>query len=308
MAVTRAADRLVAAGMRGLIAVSEDGGRSWMQSASPVQSDLLDVVFSGASSGWIVGHDGVVLKTDDGGKEWVKRFDGRAAAKILPASYNSRLVAGEAALKPYIDQLALDYKAGPSLPFLSIWTSPTNETIAVGAFGLAIRTVDDGRDWQPILEKFENPQFLHLNQIVDIGGDLYVAAEKGTIFRRVKGSDHFSAITTGYGGSFFGLVGGEDMLLAHGLHGTVYRSLDRGDSWSSLSTPLRGTITSSTSLAGARFALVSAIGEIAIVSNRGEHVRLLGQGQSGVLTGVCVDSSHKLVVSGLNGIRTVTVS
>ena len=65
--IARAGTRLVAVGQRGHIVVSTDGGANWKQSAVPVSSDLTAVYFVDEKRGWAVGHDGVVLHTDDGG-------------------------------------------------------------------------------------------------------------------------------------------------------------------------------------------------------------------------------------------------
>ncbi|MCP3720621.1 YCF48-related protein [Paraburkholderia sp. CNPSo 3281] len=294
--------------MRGLIAISEDGGRSWSQSPSPVQSDLLDVVFGDAATGWVVGHDGVILKSIDGGGHWAKVFDGRIAAQTLPTTYKRRIEGGAEELKKYVEQLTLDYKAGPSLPFLSIWARDGSEAISVGAFGLAVKTQNGGKNWEPILETFENPEFLHLNAIREIGGDLFVAAEKGTIFGRIESSDRFVAFSTGYQGSFFGVDGDKEVTIAYGLHGTLYRSLDRGVHWMAVPTSVRGTITSSTNLGDGRFILVSANGEVALFSRDNASVRLLRNDRLGPLTGVCALPGNRLAVSGLSGISTLTLS
>ena len=87
LAVTRAGDRLVAVGSRGLIVRSEDQGKTWIQSSVPVQSDLLAVNFPNSLNGWAVGHEGVILHSIDGGKTWVKQLDGRVAANVFKKFY-----------------------------------------------------------------------------------------------------------------------------------------------------------------------------------------------------------------------------
>ena len=82
-AVTLAGDRLIAVGPRGHIVVSADGGATWKQSPVPVSSDLTSVYFVDAKQGWVVGHDGVVLHTADGGDSWQLQLDGRKANALL---------------------------------------------------------------------------------------------------------------------------------------------------------------------------------------------------------------------------------
>ena len=66
----------MAAGWRGLIALSDDEGRSWRQAEVPVREDLTALSFPTPAHGWAVGNEGVLLETTDGGAHWAKRLDG----------------------------------------------------------------------------------------------------------------------------------------------------------------------------------------------------------------------------------------
>jgi photosystem II stability/assembly factor-like uncharacterized protein len=55
---------------RGGLIQKYDTERGWIDLPSGVQVDLFDVTFSNASVGWIVGHEGTVLRTTDGGTNW----------------------------------------------------------------------------------------------------------------------------------------------------------------------------------------------------------------------------------------------
>ncbi len=46
--------------------------RGWTDIPSGVRADLFDITFSTATVGWIVGHEGTVLRTTDGGYNWTK--------------------------------------------------------------------------------------------------------------------------------------------------------------------------------------------------------------------------------------------
>jgi len=81
--VISAGDRLVAVGERGHIILSDDDGYSWSQANVPVITTLTGIYFVNPTTGWAVGHDAVVLKTEDAGKTWVKQFDGFDANKMV---------------------------------------------------------------------------------------------------------------------------------------------------------------------------------------------------------------------------------
>jgi photosystem II stability/assembly factor-like uncharacterized protein len=79
--LTRAGDRIIATGIRGHILYSDDFGHSWTQADSvPVRSALLDAHFPTPEKGWVVGHEGVILHSTDGGRNWVRQLDGRQLA------------------------------------------------------------------------------------------------------------------------------------------------------------------------------------------------------------------------------------
>ncbi|MBN3755632.1 glycosyl hydrolase [Paraburkholderia sp. Tr-20389] len=302
MAIARAGTRIVAVGMRGLIAISDDEGRTWGQVGSPVRSDLLALSFPTALDGWVVGHDGVILHTADGGRSWTRQFDGRMAATTLVAYYKQKVADGDAALQPFLDQVTLNYNHGPSLPLLSVSFRDAQHGMAVGPFGMAIATEDGGKSWRPVLDRIDNPQFLHLNAVLGQGADLYLAAEKGTVFRLDAASGRFQAVNTGYAGSFFGMAGDEHALYAFGLRGTIYGSSDRGATWSPISSPLHGSVTSAMPLAsGHEVVFVTAAGEAALYDERTRAFRLVTLKHSSVLTGVLPLNHGELAITSLNG-------
>ena len=66
---------LVAVGERGQQRISGDGGSTWTaaEEGFPEQhSYMRDLVFGNPQRGWIIGADGLVLRTDDGGLSWTK--------------------------------------------------------------------------------------------------------------------------------------------------------------------------------------------------------------------------------------------
>ena len=58
-----------AVGDKGVIAITDDGGRHWTVQKTEVSMLLLDVFFLNSKIGWIAGQDGV-LYTENGGKTW----------------------------------------------------------------------------------------------------------------------------------------------------------------------------------------------------------------------------------------------
>jgi photosystem II stability/assembly factor-like uncharacterized protein len=218
--------RVVAIGERGTIIYSQDNGRTWnlahadrerMAVHSAEQRDaslpgqpaaaeptLTAVSFAPPENrfGWAVGHDALILATNEGGGSWQKQWQ------------------GENLSDSFLDVLALD----------------TRHVIAVGAYGLFLSTADGGKTWvrRKILD-----EDAHLNRLTrGPTGTLYLAGEHGTLLRSVDGGAKWSRIAAPYDGSFYGILPlDRRTLIAHGLRGRLFRSTDDGATWEPIVTP-----------------------------------------------------------------------
>jgi len=308
MAITRAGERLVAVGPRGLIVGSDDHGKTWSQAKVPVQSDLLSVHFPTALDGWAAGHDGVILHTADGGKSWVKQLDGRVAGDTFKAYY-SKNAAGPVATAA-LAQLEQNYKAGAALPFLDIWFESAETGFAVGSFGMVVATTDGGKTWEPWLDRIDNSQSLNLNAVRGIAGDIYIVGEHGQVYRLDRAQRRFTKTDTGYNGSFFGITGNGETLLAYGLRGTAYRTAKSGtggfDHWEVVSMPNEQTISDGVTTRGG-FILVNGAGQFLIGDAAAKDFRVQAAAKPMRMTGLVALDDTTVVVTGLDGVRTESV-
>jgi photosystem II stability/assembly factor-like uncharacterized protein len=301
-AVVRAGDRLVAVGLRGLIVVSDDG-KAWRQAKVPVQSDLLSAYFPEPRTGWTVGHDGVVLRSDDGGDTWVKQLDGRMAAETFLNYYQARAAAGEVAAKEALKQLERNFRVPGALPYLDVWFRNVDEGFAVGSFGMLIATTDGGRTWVPWLDRIDNDRFVNLNCVHGIGDDVYIAGERGQVFKLDRNKGRFRATPTGYAGSFFGIAGNSATVLAFGLRGVAYRSRDGGATWQAVRMPGEATISAGVARTDeSGFILVNLAGQILIGDGEARDFRLSQPPLHSRLTGVVTLGQDSVVVTALTGI------
>ena len=266
MDLNKIGDRLLTVGERGHILQSRDQGQSWQQQSSPVRVTLTASHFVDEQQGWAVGHDGVVLRTLDGGQQWSKLLDGHQINRILldhakhrvaqidqrvaqhsnkrangtDTSSSFAAVSPEEALENAIFQLE-DAEAfaeeGPSRPLLDVWFKNPMEGIVVGAFGLMLYTQDGGDSWFADTGRLDNPDGFHLNSINQIGEQLFIAAEAGQLYRSLDWGASWQLLDSPYEGSFFGVVGSEDgRIVAYGLRGHAFLSNDWGDHWQTIKT------------------------------------------------------------------------
>jgi photosystem II stability/assembly factor-like uncharacterized protein len=274
-AVGKAGPRLVAVGIRGLIVLSDDAGKSWRQVASPVASDLVAVQFPTASAGWIVGHDGVVLHSADGGLTWVRQLDGRAAKTLLTDHFTRRVQAGDAGAQRWLDDVRLNYADGPEQALLDVWFEDEQRGFVVGSFGTIFQTLDGGKTWQPWMDRVASKELVHLNAVKGIGGQIFIVSERGTLFRLDRARNQFEPVTTGYQGSLFSIAGRERSVVAVGLLGNAFHSIDGGTTWRKLETGLGANLTHVTELSDGRLLVVAADGgAVAIDSESGQRAPL----------------------------------
>ena len=158
--------------------------------------------------GWAVGHDAVILRTEDGGLTW---------RVVHHAPQEER-------------------------PLLDVWFRDERVGFAVGAYGYFLSTEDSGRTWKP--RTIDKDDF-HLNAIVPAGpGRLFIAGEAGAIYRSDDGGDTWRKLPSPYAGSWFSALALDaNRLLLLGLRGTMFRSGDGGESWTRVRTSTKATLT-----------------------------------------------------------------
>ena len=256
--VARAGSRLVAAGENGLIIVSDDSGETWSQAEVPVSVTLAALAFPTPRKGWAVGHDGVILHTSDGGGAWSVQLEGsrvnraaldqlkmlhREKASPAPSSAAAQFDASDwANFDIFLGDMEQLEKEGSVWPFLDLWFDDDQAGFAVGAFGMAVRTRDGGKTWEPFLDRLPNAIGLHYYGIARIGADLFLAGEGGQLMRSDDDGRTWQRLESPYDGSFFGIMGTRSggVVVAFGLRGRAFGSRDRGDTWEPLPLPQGG--------------------------------------------------------------------
>ncbi len=237
--------RLVAVGERGTIFVSDDRAASWRHVASGTETTLTAVAFADDRLGLAVGHDALILRSEDGGLSWRKVHD---APKQLR-------------------------------PLLDVAFVAPGRAIAIGAYGAFLESTDGGLSWTAQQIVAED---VHLNALARLSdGSLLVAGEAGTLLRRSSdGGAQWEKLPSPYGGSFFGLLPLEGgTVLAYGMRGKVLRSEDRGSSWQVLAVNGVDSIFGGLLQADGRVLLLGQNGTVLESRDQGRSfVRLSGNG------------------------------
>ncbi|PCJ18150.1 MAG: hypothetical protein COB04_07760 [Gammaproteobacteria bacterium] len=264
-----AGDRIFSVGGRGHILYSDNQGDSWTQANSPTQMLLTAIDFIDDKNGWAVGHDSVILGTNDAGENWTILFED---AKLE---------------KPLLDVLFFDPKKG----------------LAIGAYGLIMRTEDGGQTWQ---EFTINNIDWHFNSIMRVGDNhVFIAGEAGTLIRSPDLGATWTPLESPYEGSFFGAMQRSTetghQLIIYGLQGHAFSSIDMGDQWTEVDTGVTTNILGGTFTALGDTILLGAGGTV-LQQSKGttEFKRLPYRGFENLTSTIAISASE-LVVFGMRG-------
>lgn len=293
-AAAMAGERLVVAGMRGTILYSDDQGQRWQQASVPVTVSLTSVCFADARNGWAVGHRGVILATRDGGAHWVRQLQGvQAAQAILQARQDPE----------QMDEAKRLVAEGADKPFLAVQCMGDGRVLALGAYGFAFSTQDAGQSWLPALALLDGSESQHLNAVQVLGGRIYVAGEQGALMRVDKDLQGFVRFSSPYEGSFFGLLATRNnSLLAFGLRGHVFRSVDQGAHWQPVALASNKSLTAATELRDGSLLLADESGQGWLSRDDGRSFRPVAPEERFPLIALLALPDGGSLAVGINGI------
>lgn len=301
VAVASDGDVALAAGPRGCLLRSEDGGVRWTQASLPASVDLTAVHLLPRGRGLAVGHEGVLLASDDGGRTWTRRLDGRGIAALLRARYPE--CGGGAARGP----LRILCEQGAAVSLLDAWVGPDGRGLAVGAFGLVLWTEDGGRGWTPWIDRTDDPRALHLYAVLGVRGEVLVAGEQGLLLRLDRARGRLVAAAAPPGGSLFGLAAAGRAVVAFGLAGRALWSGDAGVTWAEAATGIGDALVGGAALPGGRIVLVSARGALALSDDGGRTFSARRAATGPPAAAVAAGGPGEVLVAGAAGVARVAL-
>lgn len=265
--VVNTGPRFVAVGQRGHILASLDG-QEWVQSPVPTRATLTAVDFAGTNHGWAVGHDAVIVRTDDGGATWsLQNFEPEKE-------------------QPLLDVLFLDQERG----------------FAVGAYSMFYETRDGGQSWTAHESDIIEDGW-HFNAIERLGGDqLVIVGESGTVAFSSDAGDTWEKVDSPYEGSYFGaLPHGDAGVLIFGLRGNAYITESIDDiAWTRVQTGTEQTLLGGARLDSGDAVLVGLNGTILRAPAGSTQVQRVNH-DVGVSLNDVLDQSSRLLLVGVDG-------
>lgn len=272
--VTPTADGYVAVGERGHVLLSADG-ETWKQPGAesvPTRATLTAVTAMGRKL-WAVGHDMVIIHSQDGGHNWSLQY-----------------------ADPDLEQ-----------PLLDIHFDDVKHGYALGAYGIMMTTDDGGEHWQEVM--IDEAYDYHLNGMVKLkNGTRLIIAEAGYAWRKTEKDEVWELLELPYTGSMFGVIStdGSD-LYAYGLRGHIQFSQDQGDNWEAIKTHTDANLFGATVGLDGSLTLVGAKGVILHRSKTGSKFKTLSGGPDSDISAVTYDGLKQLILAGESGLHTLQI-
>ena len=140
-------DHVWVAGEFGIIMASTDGGLTWQQQHTPIESTLFGIRFLDTRHGFAVGIDSMILVTDDGGANWrtlAPPVTGRSYYDIALRGQNGWIVGDAGTVLKTADGGATWKAEALPIQLAANWiramsVSPSGAGLAVGSEGLVFR-------------------------------------------------------------------------------------------------------------------------------------------------------------------------
>lgn len=264
-------------GEYGRILFRKDANTHWQQANVPVQTTITAVDFVDSKTVWAVGHQGVILKSVDAGKNWIKVFDGTELSGLLRTSLETQIAELTPLLETETDsdrydelEVLLDdasYKleditenSGVEIAFFDVKFVTPSTGFIIGAYGSMLQTQDGGKTWQYIGHQIPNPDGFHLNAFAENAqGQLFVVGEAGFAMR-TSDNLQWQRLAIDYQGSLFGITANNSALFVYGLRGNMFYSNNAGNDWSAIDTGVTNHIFAADWLPSGELLLVGAAG------------------------------------------------
>jgi photosystem II stability/assembly factor-like uncharacterized protein len=160
--------------------------------------DLNSVYFTDANMGYAVGGNGIILKTTNGGTNWVALSSGtnKDLTSVFFTGANTGCVVGEGGLILKTTNGGTNWlvlSSGTSNMLYSVYFTDANTGYAVGDYGTILKTTNGGINWVVLSKGTSNS--LNLVYFTDANTG-YAVGEYGTILKTTNGGGQPQGVNT----------------------------------------------------------------------------------------------------------------
>jgi photosystem II stability/assembly factor-like uncharacterized protein len=225
-------------GDKGIVHVTQDGGREWLPHNARVDGNISDIFFRNREEGWLI-SGAKIYRTQNGGSIWDPVFQFETSGKknapefysIVFANKNLGWVVGTHGRILHSNDGGLSWESqesGTNEELVHLKFVNDRQGWVVGDKGIILYTDDGGKNW----ERQNSSVRSHLYHIETRGKDTaIVVGENGVILRTSNGGDDWERVAVDTKETLVnvGFVGNQGWIV--GWNGTILRSGDGGKNW-----------------------------------------------------------------------------
>ncbi len=225
-----------ACGANGTLLHTTNGGENWAAQSSGVSTMLYDLFFTNSNNGWAVGSRGTILKTSNGGSSWSAQDAGTATDLygIYMANANEGWITGACGLLLRTTNGGSSWQQQSSGLSYHLYDVAFNGSlgIATGGNGTVLRSTDGGNSWQSGFTSGSG----NWRGLAVQGSGFVIANTDGEVGVVNANGTGYTPVNTP-AGSWQGIaVATEQDWYLCGRNGTLLRTADAGNTWTSEST------------------------------------------------------------------------
>ncbi len=197
----------------------------------------------GSHTLWLTGNMGKIVKSTDGGRNWViQPTPDKANLQAISAWNADRAVAvGNGANVLVTRDGGSHWSKAESVPHAKVFNKligvqalPDGHALAVGENGAILKSTDYGENWQK-MRPFHQIIF---NDVTDAGQGLWVVGEEGTILYSDDGGSTWNKQDTGVNSTLTAASFRDpEHGVVAGLSGTLLTTADGGKNWRKIDLP-----------------------------------------------------------------------
>lgn len=210
----------------------------WELTASGTSDDLLDILFVNSNVGYACGMNGTIVKTTNGGINWIPQITGSSefltSLAMNPANTIEVYACGDNGV------IIKTTNGGTNWNLQNIGGlhneiifKDTNTGIAVGLYGQMYRTTNGGSNWQDVDAGIGA---VTMNSLFVTANNIYCGSSSGKILRSTNNGLNWSNYQTPSSFAFYSIYFPNDVTgYAVDNTGKVFKSSNSGVNWSQIS-------------------------------------------------------------------------
>jgi len=215
----------------------------WFPQSSGTASDLNNIHFSDQNNGTAVGLSGTIIRTTNGGLNWVSQsIAPDHLYGVFFVNTSTGFACGNGVLvKTTNAGTSWVYQAPPGGLYRGLYFIDVNTGFACAGSGVLAKTTNGGTNWNLITTG--TTQFLNNIRFANANTG-YITGYDGVLLKTTDGGDNWSIVGTGITDLLFGLaVITEDIVYVSGEGGKIIKTTNGGTNWVTQNSNISGRIT-----------------------------------------------------------------